>query len=181
MSRIGKQVIEIPEKVDLKVDGDLISIKGPKGSLSWNLPKGVKLEQKENTISISVSSQTKRLKALWGTSRALIANMIKGVSEGYEKRLQMEGVGYRAQVQGDTLTLAVGFSHPVEIKAPENISFLVEKNIIIISGIDKILVGETAARIRAVRKPEPYKGKGIRYEGEIIRRKAGKKAISASG
>ena len=179
MSKIGKQPIEIPTGVDVKIEGNLIIVSGTKGELRWTKPKGIKLEREDNILSVNVSGDSKRLREMWGTSRALIANMIKGVSEGYEKRLEIHGVGYRASVGGSTLTLSMGFSHPVEIEAPDGISFEVEKNIIIVSGIDKILVGELSAKIRAVRKPEPYKGKGIRYEGEIVRRKAGKKAIGA--
>ncbi len=181
MSRIGKQPIEISSEVNVKIDKGLISIKGPKGELSWSIPKGVKVKQEKDNLIIEVESMTKRLRSLWGTARAVIANMVEGVKNGFEKKLQIEGVGYKAQVQGDKLVLNLGFSHPVEIKTPGDVSFSVDKNIITVSGIDKVVVGETAAKIRSLRKPEPYKGKGIRYVGEEVRRKAGKKVVGADG
>lgn len=180
MSRIGKKPIEIPQNVELVVDGSLVKVKGPRGELSFTLSNGVSVGVEDNRVSVSVKSLTKDLKALWGTTRAVLANMLIGVSEGFIKRLEIHGVGYRAQLEGDKLVLKVGFSHLVEIKAPEGIDFSVEKNTIAVSGIDKVLVGETAARIRNVKKPEPYKGKGIRYEGEVVRRKAGKKAVGGA-
>lgn len=179
MSRIGKKPIEIPQGVEVSIKGRSIQIKGPKGELTWIYPEEIEIKQEEGMLVVSASSLTKRLKALWGTTRAVVANMVKGVSEGYEKRLEIEGVGYRAQLQGGKLVLYVGFSHPIEITPPESINLSVEKNIITVSGIDKVLVGKVAADIRAARKPEPYKGKGIRYEGELVRRKAGKKTIGA--
>jgi len=180
MSRIGKKPIVLPAGVQVKINGRDIEVSGPKGKLSWRLPTGIEAREKEGMIILSTSSDSAGSSSLWGTNRAVLANMVAGVEKGYAKRLNIEGVGYRAQVQGDKLVLLLGFSHPVEITAPEGISFSVEKNTITVSGIDKVLVGETAAKIRAKRKPEPYKGKGIRYENEIVRRKAGKKAVGAA-
>ena len=179
MSRIGKKAIEIPTGVEVTISDGVFSAKGPKGELYWNIFGGVNVVKEGDEIILSINSPTKILRAMWGTSRALIANIVKGVSEGYEKKLEIRGVGYKAQIQGKNIFLNVGFSHSVEITPPEGVNLSVEKNVITISGIDKILVGETAAKIRAVRKPEPYKGKGIRYQGEVVRRKAGKKAVGA--
>lgn len=182
MSRIGKQPIKIAEGVDVKIDGRFIIIKGPKGELSHPLPLSIKAEVRDSQIFISPDSRAdlsdKKNLALWGLNRALIFNMVKGVKEGYEKRLEIEGIGYRAAVQGEKLILNLGYSHPIEIEPPPGIEFKVEKNTIIISGCDKNLVGQTAANIRRQRKPEPYKGKGIRYQNEIVKIKAGKKAVS---
>lgn len=177
MSRIGKQPIKIPEDVDGKLDGNLVIFKGPKGELSQRLHPDIDLEIKDKEILVKLKKGRKN-PSIWGTTRALIANMIEGTTKGFEKRLIFEGVGYRASISGNKLVLNLGYSHPVEIEAPKGIEFKVEKNIIIVSGIDKQLVGEIAANIRAKRKPEPYKGKGIRYEDEVIRRKAGKKAVA---
>lgn len=179
MSRVGSQPIPIPSDVTVTINDSHVHVKGPKGELEHTLPEGVAIEEKDEELVVSVKKETSQLKALWGTNRALIANMVEGVKEGFEKKLEIHGVGYRAEVAGITLKLNVGFSHVVEIEAPEGISFAVEKNVITVSGIDKVLVGETAARIRRVRKPEPYKGKGIRYQGEYVRRKQGKKAAAA--
>lgn len=179
MSRIGKQPINIPEGVEIKIDKDLILVKGKKGELTQKLMSEVEI--KDKTIILKESQKTKESSALWGTFRALIANMVEGVSKGFEKKLIIEGVGYRAALNGNKLVLSLGYSHPIEIQAPKGIEFKIEKNAIIISGPDKQLVGQIAADIRIQRKPEPYKGKGIRYEGEIIRRKAGKKAVSTTG
>src|SRR4030042_1624212 len=176
MSKIGKQPINIPEGVEIRIEQDKIFVKGPKGELKRNIVGEIKVEIKDSQIIIAPSSKTKRANALWGLTRALVFNMVKGVVGGFEKILEIEGVGYRAAVQGNKLSLTLGFSHPVEIEAPEGISFSVEKNKIKIAGIDKEAVGQTAATIRHLKKPEPYKGKGIRYEGETVRRKTGKKA-----
>jgi len=182
MSRIGKQPIPIPEKVEVKIDGDIVIAKGPKGELRRQLPKGISAHIEDGNILIfpvSKKNETDRkIMALWGLSRALVANLVKGVKDGYEKKLEIEGVGFRVAVQGNKLVLNIGFSHPVEIEAPGGIEFKVEKNVITVSGSNKELVGQTAADIRSRRKPEPYKGKGIRYQGEIIKIKAGKKAVS---
>lgn len=175
MSRIGKKQIMIPKGVDVKIKDNLVSVSGPKGELSFDFRPEVGFEIKDGFINVSVkNAEEKKSRELWGTSRALLANMIMGVINGYEKKLEINGVGYRASVSGKKLILNVGFSHPVEFEIPKNIDIKVDKNIISISGIDKQFVGEIAARIRAIRKPEPYKGKGIKYIDEVIRRKAGK-------
>ncbi len=181
MSRIGKKPILIPQGVEVKIEGQRVTVKGPKGELSREVRPEIKVVEEESQIIITPQKETKETAAFWGLTRALLANDIKGVTEGFAKKLEIEGVGYRAALEGQDLNLQMGFSHPVKIKAPEGIVFLVEKNVITISGIDKELVGQTAARIRAVKPPEPYKGKGIRYEGEQVRRKLGKKAVSTAG
>lgn len=181
MSRIGKKPIEIPENVEVKTDHQKIMVKGPKGELSLEVRPEINVEIKEKTIKVWPKKnleQEKEVKALWGLTRALLANMIKGVVEGYEKKLQIQGLGYKAALEGNDLVLSVGFTHPVKIKSPDNIKFLVEKDIITVSGIDKELVGRLAASIRKVRPPEPYKGKGIRYLDEVVKKKIGKKAIA---
>lgn len=170
----------MPSGVEIKIDGRQVEVKGPKGTLMVGLPQGIKVESTENTIVVSPITERKSLIALWGLSRALVANAVKGVTEGYVKVLEFQGVGYRAQGQGNKIELNLGFSHPINYVAPEGIDFKVEKNVITISGIDKQMVGEVAAQIRRFRKPEPYKGSGIRYQGEKIRRKAGKKAATAA-
>ena len=177
MSRIGKQFITIPNKVSVKLDGQKISVDGPKGSLSRILPSLVccSIDEKENKVFVEKAKDSKLSRALHGLSRTLVANMVTGVSSGFEKRLQITGVGYRAQMSGKDLVLNMGYSHPVTMITPETISVKVESpTSVIISGLEKDLVGEFAAKIRSVRPPEPYKGKGIAYEGEYIRRKAGK-------
>ncbi|MFZ5559627.1 MAG: 50S ribosomal protein L6 [Patescibacteria group bacterium] len=176
MSRIGKQLIKIPENVEVKISDNLIMVKGPKGELTQKLHPAITIEVKDKEILVNLKENKKENTAAQGTYRALIANMIIGVSKGFEKRLVFEGIGYRATVSGHKLILNLGFSHPTEIEAPKGVEFKVEKNTIIISGADKNLVGQVAANIRATKKPEPYKGKGIRYEEETIRRKTGKKA-----
>lgn len=182
MSRIGKKIIILPEKVSAEIkDGNILVVKGAKGELKKEIPGFIKILNKDNALKIEFDKSAPGNKtAMWGTTRSEISNMVKGVSEGYEKRLEIEGVGFRAQLQGNNLVLNLGFSHPVEFNAPEGISFKLEKNSIIVSGTDKALVGETASNIRRLKKPEPYKGKGIRYSDEIIRRKAGKKATAAA-
>ncbi|MCP6719599.1 MAG: 50S ribosomal protein L6 [Patescibacteria group bacterium] len=179
MSRIGKKPIELPEGVEVRVEGRKVIVKGPKGELSREIRPEIKIELKEREILISPKIETRKTKAFWGLTRALINNMVKGVAEGYEKKLEIHGLGYKADIEGDELVLKVGFTHLVKIKTPESIKITAEKNLITVSGIDKELVGQTAARIRKVRPPEPYKGKGIRYVDEIVRRKAGKKAATA--
>jgi len=177
MSRIGKQFITIPEKVKVKLNGQKISVDGPKGSLSRILPSLVccTLDEERKTLSIEKTQSTKLSQALFGLSRTLVDNMVKGVSVGFEKKLQITGVGYRAQIQGKDLVLNMGYSHPVTMVPPEGLSVKVESpTSVVVSGMEKEMVGEFAAKIRSVRPPEPYKGKGIAYEGEIIRRKAGK-------
>ena len=177
MSRIGKQFIAIPNKVSVKLDGQKISVDGPKGSLSRILPSLVccSIDEKENKVFVEKAKDSKLSRALHGLSRTLVANMVTGVSSGFEKRLQITGVGYRAQMSGKNLVLNMGYSHPVTMITPETINVNVETpTSVIISDLEKDLVGEFAAKIRSVRPPEPYKGKGIAYEGEYIRRKAGK-------
>ena len=179
MSRVGKKPILIPQGIDVKIEGEIIKVSGSKGELSREIRPEIKIDIKEGKILLHASIETKKNKALWGLSRALLANMLKGVNEGYEKKLEIQGLGYKAQLPEENLLLYVGYSHPVEIKAPPGIKFSVDKNIITVSGIDKELVGETSALIRRVKPPEPYKGKGIRYLGEKIRKKMGKKAVAA--
>ncbi|MBO0349573.1 50S ribosomal protein L6 [Phormidium pseudopriestleyi FRX01] len=175
MSRIGKRPIDIPAKVVVSIDGQKVSVKGPKGELSRELPAEVIVEQEGETIQVTRRDESRAARQRHGLSRTLVANMVQGVSEGFQKRLEIQGVGYRAQVQGRNLILNVGYSNPVEINPPEGISVAVENNTnVIITGINKEIVGNTAAKIRDVRPPEPYKGKGIRYAGEQVRRKAGK-------
>jgi large subunit ribosomal protein L6 len=180
MSRVGKKPILIPENVEVKIESQRVTVKGPKGELQKEFPAKIGIELNENKIFVSPRIEAKKIKALWGTSRVLLANMIKGVAEGFEKKLEIEGLGYKATLEGPDLILSVGFSHLIKIKAPPSIKFSVEKNIITISGIDKELVGQIAAKVRKIRPPEPYKGKGIRYVGEVIRRKAGKKVITTA-
>lgn len=179
MSRVGKQFITIPDGVTVTVAGGDVAVKGPKGELQLYVPPEISIELKEKNIFVTLARDTKHSRKLWGTIRALIANMIAGVTSGFEKKLEIEGVGYKAALVGKNLELALGFSHPVKVEAPDGIAFTVEKNSITVSGISKELVGRIAANIRALKKPEPYKGKGIRYTGEVIRRKAGKKATAA--
>lgn len=184
MSRIGKKPIEIPEGVEVKIEADKVVVKGPRGEITKEIRPEIKIEVKEGKIFVQPFSEkgwveTKKIKAFWGLTRALLANAVEGVTKGYERKLQIEGIGFRANLEGDNLALQVGFTHPVKINVPEGVKFAVEKNIIIVSGIDKGLVSQTAAIIRKVKKPEPYKGKGIRYFGEVIRKKVGKKAAGA--
>lgn len=175
MSRIGRKPVSLPKGVEVTVEGDIITVKGPKGTLSQRLPGDISVDIGETEIVVTRPSDAKKHRAFHGLSRALIANMIEGVTNGFERKLELVGVGYRAQMQGKKLQLSIGFSHPVLIDAPEGIEFEVPAvTKITVRGIDKQLVGNTAAHIREIRKPEPYKGKGIKYENEVIRRKAGK-------
>ena len=175
MSRIGKRPITIPGKVTIAINGSHVAVKGPKGELSRVLPTAVSVEQEGETVLVKRRDESRSSRQLHGLSRTLVANMVEGVSQGFQKRLEIQGVGYRAQVQGRNLVLTVGYSHPVQIEPPAGVQLAVETNTnVIVSGFDKELVGNTAAKIRAVRPPEPYKGKGIRYAGEVVRRKAGK-------
>lgn len=177
MSRIGNKHIDIPAGVEVKVEGNVISVKGPKGALDYEFNHEMKVMVDGNQIFVKRPSDDKDHRALHGTTRALIHNMVVGVSEGFTKVLEINGVGYRAQIQGDTLTVFAGYSHNVPTKLPEGIKVVCPTPTEIhISGYDKQVVGEFAAEIRAIRKPEPYKGKGIRYQGEYVRRKEGKKA-----
>jgi len=179
MSRIGKLPITIPEGVKVEVEHGLIKVVGSKGELEWKLPRNIVTKVGQDSINIETKGHSKAAKAMHGTTRALVSNMVVGVSTGWSKVLELVGVGYRASVSGSTLTLTVGYSHPVEIEAPEGITFKVEKSEITIEGIDRELVGQVSATIRAVRPPEPYKGKGIRYKDEEVLRKAGKAAKAA--
>ena len=175
MSRIGKRPIAIPNKVTVEIKGQHVAVKGPKGSLERVLPPEVKVEKDGETLQVMRQDDSRTARERHGLSRTLVSNMVEGVSKGFEKRLQIQGVGYRAQAQGSKLTLNVGYSKPVEMTMPEGIQVAVEKNTeVTVSGINKEVVGNVAAQVRAVRPPEPYKGKGIRYLGEFVRRKAGK-------
>jgi large subunit ribosomal protein L6 len=177
MSRVGQAPIPIPSGVEVTFDARRVRVKGPKGELVRELPEGISAKQADGAVVVSRSGESREVKSLHGLVRSLIANMVRGVTEGYEKRLEIHGVGYRAAKQGNALELTVGLSHSVRKEAPAGIEFEVPTPTrITVRGIDKELVGQTAAEIRAIRKPEPYKAKGIRYEGEHIRRKAGKAA-----
>ncbi|KEF42319.1 MAG: 50S ribosomal protein L6 [Cyanobium sp. CACIAM 14] len=175
MSRIGKAPIPIPDKVTVTLQGLSVTVKGPKGELSRVLPEGVSVSQDNGTLVVSPTSDHRRSRERHGLSRTLVANMVEGVSKGFTRKLEIVGVGYRAQVQGRKLVVSAGYSHPVEMDPPEGITFTVENNTsVFVSGADKELVGNEAAKVRGIRPPEPYKGKGIKYEGERILRKAGK-------
>lgn len=180
MSRLGKKTVPVPDSVQIKIESGKIEVKGPKGSLSLDIPYQIDVIHKDNQIQVKAKSSDKKARALHGTIRQLINNMIIGVTQGFKKELEIVGTGYRAIKQGNTLVLQVGFSHPVKIEPPPGVSIDVEEqNRIIVSGIDKQKVGQVAADIRSIRPPEPYKGKGIRYVGEFVRRKAGKAGIKA--
>ncbi len=178
MSRVGKQPVILPSGVEVAIDEAKIEVKGPKGALSRELHPLVRVSQQDGKLTVSPVEDSLKARGLWGLFRSLINNMVLGVSQGYSRVLEINGVGYRAEIAGDTLKLALGFSHPVEFKLPEGITASVEKNTVItLSGIDKELLGQTAATIRAFRPPEPYKGKGIKYAEETIRRKVGKAGV----
>ena len=176
MSRIGRLPIDIPAGVEVKIEeGNKVTVKGPKGTLKKCLPVEMTIKQEDNQVVVTRPNDLKKMKSLHGLTRSLIANMITGVSEGYEKKLEINGVGYRAQKKGKEITFNLGFSHPVVMTDPEGIETEMDgQNIIIVKGIDKEKVGQYAAEIRELRKPEPYKGKGIKYADEVIRRKVGK-------
>ena len=175
MSRIGKRPVPIPKGVTLSIDGQTVKVKGPKGELSRTIHAEMKIAMEEGVLTVSRPSEETRHKALHGLTRTLIANMVEGVEKGYQKILEIQGVGYKAELNKTGLNVVVGYSHPVTYKAPEGITFAVANNTLVtISGPNKELVGQVAAEIRQIRKPEPYKGKGIRYQGERVRRKAGK-------
>lgn len=180
MSKIAKKPIDLKD-VNATVEKNIISITGPKGNLSFQIPNGIDVKITDNVLRVSIKTSDQRLKALSGLTRATIANLVKGVTEGFQAKLELTGVGYRVQGSGDTVTLSLGFSHPIIFKAVPGITFTVEENIITIAGVDKMLVGNTAAKIRSIRPPEPYKGKGIKYVGERIRRKVGKAAKAVAG
>lgn len=182
MSKIGKLPITVPAGVTVTVAERTVTVTGAKGNFTHVVPAGITVTLTENVLTVGQEEKTKeQTKALFGLTRALLANMVKGVSTGFEKKLELSGVGYRAQAAGSDLTLSVGFSHPVKIKAPQGVTFTVDGNTITVAGADKAIVGNVAAEVRAVRKPEPYKGKGIKYVGEVIRRKAGKAAKAVGG
>ena len=176
MSRIGKKTISIPKGVTLTLDGQTVTVKGPKGERSWTVAEEIEVKQDGDELSLTPRSDTQRARAMWGLSRTLVSNMVTGVTEGFERTLELVGVGYRAAMKGSNLSLQLGFSHEVDVKAPEGVTFATPKQTEIkISGNDKQVVGEVAANIRKLRPPETYKGKGVRYQGETVRRKEGKK------
>jgi len=176
MSRIGKKAIAIPAGVTVTLDGQTVTVKGPKGQLSWTVAEEIELSQANGELTLAKRVESQRAQAMWGLSRTLVANMVAGVTTGFERTLELVGVGYRAAMKGQALSMQLGFSHDVDIPAPAGITFATPKQTEIkISGIDKQQVGELAARIRRIRPPEPYKGKGVRYAGEQVRRKEGKK------
>jgi len=176
MSRIANNPVKLPSGVEVRVDGQRISVKGSKGSLDMALPADVEVRQEDGELKFGVRSASKKARALSGTTRSIVGNMVRGVSEGFERRLELQGVGYRAQAQGRTLNLQLGFSHPIEYALPEGVDAQTPSQTeIVITGIDKQLIGQVSAEIRAFRPPEPYKGKGVRYAGERVRRKEAKK------
>ncbi|MDX8047357.1 50S ribosomal protein L6 [Gracilibacillus sp. S3-1-1] len=177
MSRIGFRILEIPQDVEINVDGNNVTVKGPKGELSRSFDSSMTIKIEDNVLTVERPSESKLHKTLHGTTRSLIGNMVEGVHKGFEKALEIQGVGYRAQLQGNKLVVNAGYSHPVEVEPVDGIDIEVPSNTkVVVKGIDKELVGAVAANIRAIRPPEPYKGKGIRYEGEYVRRKEGKTA-----
>jgi len=180
MSKIGRLPIQLPAGVTIEIAGANVRIKGPKGEMEETLPRGVNVATIEGVVSVTVKGKTKFDMSIHGTIRSLINNDVTGVTTGWSKKLELVGTGFRAEVAGSTLSLTVGYSHPVKIEAPEGISFKVEKNVVTVEGVDKEKVGQTSAEIRAVRPPEPYKGKGIKYLDEVIRRKAGKAAAKTT-
>lgn len=177
MSRLGKKGIELGNNVEATLSAGLFSVKGPKGQIERFFGPDINITIDGKKVALSPVKETNQTRALWGTYASHIKNMVKGVTEGFQKKLILEGVGYKSQVTGEKLVLALGFSHPVEVVIPKGLTVTAEKNLITISGIDKELVGSFSAKIRAMKKPEPYKGKGFRYEGEVIRRKQGKKSV----
>lgn len=182
MSRIGKLPIPLTPQVNVAIDGSHITVSGPRGELARDLSPEISIEQRESALVLTRPNDEPRLRALHGLSRSLVANMVQGVTAGFTKTLEVQGVGYRVQQQGPKIVLQVGYSHPVEVNPPTGISFAIEGNTRIhVQGVDKEQVGQIAANIRMIRKPEPYKGKGIRYQGEVVRRKAGKTGKGAKG
>jgi large subunit ribosomal protein L6 len=177
MSRIGGRPIEIPDGVTVEIGAGVVSVKGPKGELSQSVSPSMRIEQSNGTLTVERPSDRGEHRALHGLTRTLVANMVEGVTNGFEKRLEIQGIGYRARLQGKALEMTLGYSHPVSISPPDGIEFEVpQPTEVVVRGIDKQLVGETAARVRKQRPPEPYKGKGVRYAGEYVRRKVGKRA-----
>lgn len=181
MSKIGKKPVIITEGATITTENNVVVVVGPKGRLTFPIPQGIAVQIEDGQALVSQKEADAKISNLFGLTRAIIANMVQGVTRGFEKKLELTGVGYRAQVSGNDLVLSVGYSHPVKITGAQDIKFAVADNIIVVSGIDPVIVGDISARIRAVRPPEPYKGKGIKYFGERIRRKAGKaaKAVGA--
>jgi len=179
MSRIGKKIIQIPENVEVTIEESLITVKGPKGELKQEIHPLVKIEKTEEGLKVKVENENnKKERAFWGLFGSLVLNMMIGVTQGYKKQLEINGVGYKVAMKGSDIVLHVGYSHPVDFKVPDGVVVSVNENIITIEGIDKQLVGETTAQIRKIKKPEPYKGKGIKYVDEVIIRKAGKAATA---
>lgn len=176
MSRIGKKGIEIPDKTEVTLNSGVVSVKGPKGEMQRGFRSDIEIKIEGKEILLNPVKETNQNMALWGTYASHLKNMIKGVNEGFEKKLILEGVGYKSNVTGNKLVLALGFSHPVEVEIPAGLTVKAEKNIVSVSGIDKEMVGAWTAKVRALKKPEPYKGKGFRYDNEVIRRKQGKKS-----
>ena len=177
MSRIGKKPIPVPQGVKVAVDGQTVKAEGPKGKLSQTVHDALSVSLDENVLTVGRSSDQRQVRALHGLMRSLLANMVHGVKDGFERKLEIVGIGYRAQLQGRAIQLALGYSHPIIFPLPDGVQAEVERQVsITLKGADKALVGQTAAKLRALRKPDPYKGKGIRYAGEVIRRKVGKKA-----
>lgn len=177
MSKIAKNPITIPEKTDVSVAGSVVTVKGPLGTLSRGFGSGVAVTVEQNTVVVKPVGSSKMARALWGTAASHVKNMLKGVHTKYEKKLDLQGVGYKVELQGKNLKFSVGFSHPVMLAVPETVAVTIDKNLMTVAGIDKDAVGQFAAVIRAVKPPEPYKGKGIRYVGEWVRAKQGKKAV----
>lgn len=177
MSRLGKKGIKANDQTEIKFEAGLLSVKGPKGSIAREFRPDIEIKIDGHNIELIPQKENNQTRALWGTYASHIKNMIKGVNEGFEKKLILEGVGFKSQVNGDKLVLALGFSHPVEVLVPAGLSVKAEKNVLTIGGVDKELVGSFAAKVRALKKPEPYKGKGFRYFDEVIRRKQGKKSV----
>lgn len=180
MSRVGKKPILIPDGVEVKIEGQKVTVKGPKGEIARQFSPKVQIVLEGKSLLVSSLEEGKQARAIWGSSRANLNNLVLGVTQGFERKLEIEGLGYKATLQGATLDLAVGFTHTIKVEPPEGVKFLVEKNVITVSGADLEKVAATAAKIKKTRKPEPYKGAGIRYQGEQIRRKEGKKAVATT-
>ncbi len=176
MSRVGKQIITLPEKTDISIVDGLITVKGPNGEISRTLNPLIEIKVNEREVTLVPKRETLESRALWGTYASHVKNMVNGVNTPFEKKLILEGIGFKSEVKGDEIVMALGFSHPVNVKIPEGLKVTAEKNVITVSGINKEAVGEFAAKLRSLKKPEPYKGKGMRYDGEVIKRKQGKKS-----
>lgn len=180
MSRVGKKPVQLPEGVQAEISGNIVVIKGNKGELSYTLPAGIGVAQEAGQLVLSRKNETKVAKSLHGAMQRILANAVAGVTSGWEQKLELQGTGYRSRIEGKNLVLTIGFSHPVTIIPPEEITFMVQENIITVAGIDKHLVGQIAANIRSARKPDAYKGKGVRYLGERVRLKPGKAATKGA-